>query len=210
LSILDDFTDGIPVETMSSESQEEIGRIASAKVDNAVSTFEKIRSELLVRNENEDGSSTPPPYEELLMDEGHYEEIIAIHEIITRYSSHDYSTLSPTINQDVVKLSAFIVRLSTVLGYSKGIASNADHNYRLMRSRYHIQIREIAEEMGLKMSDTAAEQMARVQARDWQESESYYTIVHEMLSALYFSALAFVRVLEGAAQRLHHELYTKI
>lgn len=204
MSFLDDV-EKVAVKFKDPGLEERIGNIAIKQADEAMNVFQRIRNELTSRNILNDGTMSPPPYEEMLMDDAHWNEIEYVYKIINKYRDMDYDGHLTEINQDLVKLSAGVIRLSTVVGYAKGIASNAESNRKLVQAKLHIQIREIAEELNLKITETAAESMSRAEAKDLQRYASISGITQEMLQALYFASLAFVRVLEGAAQRLYHE-----
>ena len=126
-----------------------------------------------------------------------------------KYKDGDFERFMPEIESDLIKLSAGILRISTLVGYMKGNAQHADDIRRVLRSRYHLQAREIAEDLNIKLTEASAESISRVAAKEQYKYHGEAAISHEMLSSRYFSAMAFVRVLEGVAQRPQHERFGK-
>ena len=176
--------------------------------EKAMNSLKRIKRRLSEQSiDNSD--MNPPSYHEVLMDESHWEDISFIYTIMEKYKDGDFERFMPEIESDLIKLSAGILRISTLVGYMKGNAQHADDIRRVLRSRYHLQAREIAEDLNIKLTEASAESISRVAAKDQYKYHGEAAISHEMLSSLYFSAMAFVRVLEGVAQRLQHERFGK-
>jgi len=209
MSILkgDSFLDDIEEERF--ELGSEITELAGEQATKAVNAFEKIRKKLLDKNSDGYGGMSPPAYEEVLTDDIYWEEISYIYSIINNYRSCDFDSMAHEINKDLIERQGGIIRLATLVGFAKGTATMAESDRKLVSAKLHIQIREIAEELNLKMTDSAAEKMSRAESQGHQEMAAYSLTAFEMLQALYFSSMAFVRVLEGVAQRLHHERFSK-
>lgn len=176
--------------------------------EKAINSLRRIK-ERFSKQVNDDSDMKAPSYHEALMDESHWDDINFIYLILEKYQNGEFDKFMPDIESDLVSLSAGIVRISTLVGYMKGNAQHADDVRRVLRSKYHIQVKEIAEDLNIKLTEAAAESISRVAAKEQYRYHGEATISHEMLSSLYFSAMAFVRVLEGVAQRFQHEKFGK-
>jgi hypothetical protein len=181
---------------------------SNGKEEQAINSLRRIKNRLL-QQKDDNSDLVAPSYHEVLMDERHWTDIEFVYKILEKYRGGDFDRFMPEIESDLIKLSAGILRISTLVGYMKGNTQHADGIRRVLCSKYHIQIKEIAEDMNIRLTESAAESMSRVAAKEQYQYHGEVAISHEMLSSLYFSAMAFVRVLEGVAQRLQHEKFGK-
>lgn len=181
----------------------------AARADRVIYTFKDIRKQLNEENTDISLGISLPAYDEILTDDNHWEEISYVYQIIDKYRDCDFDTYIGEIDQDLIHLQAGIVRLSTLVGFTKGLAVASETDRKFVHAKVHIQIKEIADRLGLKITDSAAEKMSRTETSEYQEISSYHITANEMLQTLYYSAQAFVRVLEGVAQRYQHEKYSQ-
>jgi len=175
------------------------------KAMNSLKRIKKRISEQSVDNSD----MNPPSYHEILMEESHWEDISFIYSIMEKYRDGDFDRFMHEIESDLVKLSAGILRISTLVGYLKGSVQHADGVRRVLRSRYHLQAREAAEDLNIKLTEASAESISRENAKDQYKYHGEVSMSHEMLSSLYFSAIQFVKTLEGVASRLQREKFGK-
>ena len=170
----------------------------------AMNSLERIK-ERLAQDEKDESEYRAPSYEEVLFDDKHWEDIVYIYKIMEKYKDGDFDKFIVEIDADLIMLSAGIVRLSTLVGYMKGSFYHAESSRRVLRSKYHVRTKQIAEDLNIKITEALAESISRVEASEFYRYISELSISQEMLQSLYYSAMAFVRVLEGSAQRLQHE-----
>jgi hypothetical protein len=184
------------------DSADDINLVNKSK--EAMNSLRRIKNRL--EQENKDNTDLKiPSYEEVLFDDKHWEDIIFIYKIMEKYQGGDFDTFIAEIDSDLVKLSAGIVRISTLVGYMKGSFHYSESNRKIVRSRCHIKVKQIAEDLNIKITEAIAESMSRVEAKNFYNHSSELLITQEMLQSLYYSTMAFVRVLEGVAQRFQHE-----
>jgi hypothetical protein len=170
----------------------------------AMNSLERIK-ERLAQDEKDESEYRAPSYEEVLFDDKHWEDIVYIYKIMEKYRDGDFDKFIAEIDADLIMLSAGIVRLSTLVGYMKGSFYHAESSRRVLRSKYHVRTKQIAEDLNIMITEALAESISRVEASEFYRYTSELSISQEMLQSLYYSAMAFVRVLEGSAQRLQHE-----
>jgi len=196
-----DFLAGVRSENLTprESADESIG-----KSEKAINSLERIKQRLAEDEKNE-AEYRAPSYEQVLFDDKYWEDIVYIYKIIEKYKDGDFDKFIAEIDTDLIMLSAGIVRLSTLVGYMKGSFYHAESSRRVLRSKYHVRTKQIAEDLNIKITEALAESISRVEASEFYRYTSELSISQEMLQSLYYSAMAFVRVLEGSAQRLQHE-----
>ncbi len=201
-----DFLEEVGAEdlTPKENADESIG-----KSEKAINSLERIKQRL-AQDEKNEAEYRAPSYEQVLFDDKHWEDIVYIYKIMEKYKDGDFDKFIAEIDTDLIMLSAGIVRLSTLVGYMKGSFYHAESSRRVLRSKYHVRTKQIAEDLNIKITEALAESISRVEASEFYRYTSELSISQEMLQSLYYSAMAFVRVLEGSAQRLQHERMGRI
>lgn len=147
-----------------------------------------------------------PSLEEVITQDSHWEDLSAIFEIAEKYKDAGIELNAHDANFDALHLAAALMRLSTIVGYTKGVAHQADSNRKFQNSQAVIMAKHLAEsEHGMKLAEAAAENIARASSREALQYAGTSNITSEVLTSIYYSTSAFVRVLEGVAQRTHYE-----
>lgn len=147
-----------------------------------------------------------PSLEEVVTEEHHWKDLSFIFEIAEKYREEGIELNAHDANFDALHLAAALMRLSSVVGYSKGVAHQAESNRKFQNSQAVIMAKHLAEsEHGLKLSEAGAENIARSSSREAIEQAGVANITSEVLSNCYFASMTFIRVLEGVAQRMHYE-----
>ena len=147
-----------------------------------------------------------PSLEEVVTEEHHWKDLSFIFEIAEKYREEGIELNAHDANFDALHLAAALMRLSSVVGCSKGVAHQAESNRKFQNSQAVIMAKHLAEsEHGLKLSEAGAENIARSRSREAIEQAGVANITSEVLSNCYFASMTFIRVLEGVAQRLHYE-----
>ena len=147
-----------------------------------------------------------PSLEEVVTEEHHWKDLSFIFEIAEKYREEGIELNAHDANFDALHLAAALMRLSSVVGYSKGVAHQAESNRKFQNSQAVIMAKHLAEsEHGLKLSEAGAENIARSSSREAIEQAGVANITSEGLSNCYFASMTFIRVLEGVAQRMHYE-----
>lgn len=171
------------------------------------STIEQIQSRL--GQAFETGELThlvTPSLEEVVTEEGHWKDLSFIFEVAEKYRDEGIELNAHDANFDSLHLAAALMRLSSVVGYSKGVAHQAESNRKFQNSQAVIMAKHLAEsEHGIKLAEAAADNIARSSSRDAIELSGVANITSEVLSNCYYASLTFIRVLEGVAQRMHYE-----
>lgn len=147
-----------------------------------------------------------PSLEEVITEENHWQDLSFIFEIAEKYRHDGMELNAHDANFDTLHLAAALMRLSTVVGYAKGVAHQAESNRKFQNSQAVIMAKHLAEsEHGIKLAEAAADNIARSSSREAIELAGVANVTAEVLSNAYFATQTFVRVLEGVAQRLHYE-----
>lgn len=147
-----------------------------------------------------------PSLEEVITEEHHWKDLSFIFEVAEKYREEGMELNAHDANFDALHLAAALMRLSAVVGYSKGVAHQAESNRKFQNSQAVIMAKHLAEsEHGIKLAEAAADNIARSSSRDAIEMAGVANVTSEVLSNCYYASLTFIRVLEGCAQRMHYE-----
>jgi len=176
----------------------ETGEKAKEEVERRVSAIDRVIQVLAERPEYLE-APLPPSQSEIENGESYAVVIDEILEIVRRYRDDE---IDPTlINQDLLGIQARLVFLSSQLSFFQSQHSQSTVRLELVRAKLYLGAKKSSQTEGIKLSDTDAKEMAKVESEPLVAEVMNLEMVAKYLAGVYYSVKHFSEILDSAANR---------